>query len=177
MKMTDALPAAATASVTPAVWIGSLHAYNCGSLVGEWTEATDLDRLREVAAGVLRDGGGEEVALMDYQGFGAMIGEYTQLDRVAAVALAIEEHGEALVRFAAYTGFSDGDDLEEFIERFESAYVGDGWESLKDYAEERFHEVYEVPDDLAPYIDYEAYETTLDHGGFRFVDGHIFSPA
>ena len=171
------MPATAPASVAPAVWIGSLHAYNCGSLVGKWADATDLDRLREVAAAVLRDGGGEEIALMDYQGFGAMIGEYTQLDRVAAIAIAIEEHGEALIGFAAYTGLSDGDDLEEFIERFESAYVGDGWASLKDYAEERFHEVYEVPDDLAPYIDYEAYETTLDHGGFRFVNGHIFGPA
>lgn len=171
------MAASATKSTTPAVWIGSLHAYNCGSLVGEWTEATDLDQLREVAGRVLRKGGGEEIALMDFEGFGGMIGEYTQLDQVAAIAAAIEEHGEALTLFASYSGFADGDDLEEFTERFESAYVGGGWESLKDYAEERFHEVYEVPDDLAPYIDYEAYETTLDHGGFRFVDGHVFGPA
>lgn len=167
---------AATATTTPAVWIGSLHAYNCGDLVGEWTDASDLDQLQEVADRVLKKGGGEEIALMDYQGFGDMIGEYTMLDRVAAIAAAIEEHGEALIRFVSFSDFDDGDDLEEYVERFESAYAG-GWESLKDYAEDRFHELFAVPDHLVPYIDYEAYETTLECDGYRFADGHVFGPA
>jgi antirestriction protein len=168
------MPAATT---TPAVWIGSLHAYSCGSLVCEWTDASDLDQLREVADRVLKKGGGEEFALMDYQGFGAMIGEYTPLDRLAAIAAAIEEHGEALISFASYSDFDNGDDLQEFIERFESAYVGGSWESLKAYAEARFHQLFDVPEDLAPYIDYEAFETALECDGYRFADGHVFGPA
>lgn len=59
----------AKTATTPAVWIGLLHAYNCGRLIGEWTDAADLDRLREVAARVLAEGGGEEVALIDFGDF------------------------------------------------------------------------------------------------------------
>jgi antirestriction protein len=163
--------------ITPAVWIGSLHAYNCGALVGEWVDATDLDQLRQVADRVLKEGGGEEIALMDCEGFGSMIGEYTQLERVAAIATAIEERGEALVTFASYEGFDDGDDLDEFLERFESAYLGSGLDSLKNFAESRFHELFEVPDHLSEYIDYEAFATTLECDGYRFAFGHAFGPA
>lgn len=168
-----------SASVTtaPAVWIGSLHAYNCGSLVGEWTEASDLDQLRDVAERVLKKGGGEEIALMDFEGFGSMIGEYTQLDRVAAIATAIEEHGQAVIVYASYSGFTDADDLDGFLERFESAYRGSSWESLRDYAEETFHELFSVPDHLRDFIDYDAYETSLECDGYRFVDGHLFGTA
>jgi antirestriction protein len=166
----------ATETTTPAVWIGSLYAYNCGSLVGEWTDASDLDQLREVEARVLKRGGGEEIALMDFEGFGDLIGEYTPLDRVAEIAAAIEEHGEALLLYAARADFDGEDDLAEFIERFESAHAGGGFESLKDYAEDRFHELFEVPDALAPYINYDAFENTLDSEGVWFAEGHVFSP-
>jgi len=166
----------ATETTTPAVWIGSLHAYNCGSLVGEWIDASDLDQLHEVEARVLRRGGGEEIALMDFKGFGEMIGEYTQLERVAEIAAAIEDHGEALVLYASHAGFGADDDLAEFVERFESAHAGGGFESLKDYAEDRFHELFEVPHALAPYIDYDALENTLDSEGVWFAEGHVFAP-
>jgi antirestriction protein len=166
-----------TETTSPAVWIGSLHAYNCGSLIGEWTDASDLDLLEVVARRVINRGGGEEFALMDYQGFGDMIGEYTPLARVAEIAAAIEEHGDALILYARSAGFSEEEAVEDFIERFESAHAGGGYESLKDYAEGLFHELHEVPDDLAPYIDYERFEQTLESEGYRFHDGHVFGPA
>lgn len=164
-------------TTTPAVWIGSLHAYNCGSLIGQWTDASDLDRLQEVADRVLKRGGGEEFALMDSEGFGDLIGEYTPLDRVAEVAAAVEEHGEALIHYATYKGLGDGVDVGELVQGFEDAHAGSGYDDLKAYAEERFHEVFEVPDHLAPYIDYEAFETTLDCEGYRCIEGHVFAPA
>lgn len=164
-------------STNPAVWIGSLHAYNCGRLVGEWTEADDLDLLREVEARVLAEGGGEEIALMDFQGFGEMIGEYTPLDRVAEMAAAIEEHGEALIHYARFAGLGDGADVAELICGFQDAHAGSGYESLKDYAEQHFDEFFEVSDNLAPYIDYEAFETSLDCDGYRCIEGHVFRPA
>lgn len=164
-------------ATTPAVWIGSLHAYNCGRLVGEWADASDLDRLREVEARVLAEGGGEEIALMDFEGLGAMTGEYTPLDRVAEIAAAIEEHGEALIHYARFKGLPDGIDVDELVQGFEDAYAGSGYGSLKDYAEQHFEDFFEVPDKLAPYIDYEAFENNLDCDGYRCIDGHVFRPA
>lgn len=167
----------ATDLASPAVWIGSLHAYNRGSLIGEWTDAADLDHLEAVARRVVQKGGGEEFALMDFEGFGKMIGEYTPLARVAQIAEAIEEHGDALILYATGSGFGEEDDVEEFVERFESAHAGGGYESLKDYAEEHFHELQDVPDGLLPYIDYAAFEQTLESAGYRFDSGHVFRPA
>lgn len=164
----------AKTATSPAVWIGSLHAYNNGRLTGEWTDASDLDQLREAETRVLAKGGGEEIALMDFQGFGEMIGEYTPLDRVAAIAAAVEEHGEALIHYATYMGLGDEVEVDELVQGFENAHAGSGYDSLKDYAEERFHEVFEVPDHLAPYIDYGAFETTLDCDGYRCIEGHVF---
>jgi len=171
------MPGTVIKSTTPSVWIGSLHAYNCGSLVGEWTDAADLDQLRGVAERVLKEGGGEEFALMDYEGFGDLIGEYTQLERVAEIAAAIEEHGEAVIHYANYSGLGDGVDVDELVQGFEDAHVGGGYDSLKDYAEDFFHDVFDVPDGIAPYIDYEAFETSLDCDGYRCIDRHVFRPA
>jgi antirestriction protein len=123
-------------SETPRVWIGSLHAYNEGRLVGEWTDADDLEQLEAVAARVLAKGGGEEIALMDREGFGDLIGEYTQLSRVAEIAQAIEEHGEAfLVYWSEIVGDLQDKDIADAIEQFEEAFCGE-YDSLRDYAEE-----------------------------------------
>lgn len=164
-------------STTPAVWIGSLHAYNCGRLIGEWADASDLDQLREVEARVLAQGGGEEIALMDFEGFGEMIGEYTPLDRVAEIAAAIEEHGEALIHYAGFAGIGDGAEVAELVQGFEDAHAGSGYDSLEEYAEERFEDFFDVPEELAHYINYRAYATDLACGGYRCIEGHVFSRA
>lgn len=164
----------ARTATSPAVWIGSLHAYNSGRLIGEWADASDLDRLREVEARVLAEGGGEEIALLDFEGFGDMIGEYTPLDRVAEIAAAIEEHGEVLIHYARFKGLPDGVAIEELVQGFEDAHAGSGYDSLKDYAEAHFDEFFDVPDELAEFIDYEAFETSLACDGYRCIDGHVF---
>jgi len=41
---------------TPRVWIGCLHCYNAGRLVGEWFDAVDADEA--TLADVHRDAGG-----------------------------------------------------------------------------------------------------------------------
>lgn len=163
----------------PCVWIGSLHAYNCGRLIGEWVDATDLEELNEAAARVLRNGGGEEIALMDYEGFGDMIGEYTSLDRVAEIASAIAEHGEPLILFARHIGFDAGDDLAHLIEWFQEAYIGSGFDSLREYAEDAFADLLGLPprvaEQVAPYIDYDRFQHELEISGHWIDSGHVFS--
>jgi len=161
----------------PRVWIGSLAAYNAGRLIGEWVDATDEDVLDRAAKRVLAEGGGEEIALMDREGFGNTIGEYTQLSKVAEIGAAIEEHGEPLVLYAANQGWCEGDgdgDVHSLVQDFQDHYIGSGWESLRAYAEEDFHEMFEVPDSVAPYIDYDAYANTLDTSGYWIESRHLF---
>lgn len=137
-----------TTTVTPKVWIGCLASYNAGRLIGEWTEASDLDTMLECqkrvaaqAVAAAKDAGEwpvyftepEEFFLADNEGFGGYIGEYTPLDRVAALAEAIEERGEAFLAFLAVTDQVEGEDVADLVERFQERFCGE-FDSLKDYA-------------------------------------------
>ncbi|MBS1863026.1 MAG: antirestriction protein ArdA [Actinobacteria bacterium] len=169
---------------TPRVWIGSLAAYNNGRLVGEWCDADDLATLEECVTRVLKKGGGEEFALMDREGFGDVIGEYTQLERVAEIAGAIMEHGEAF-RFYCESEptWAESEEVSELVETFESAYCGqwDGalmGEPLREYAEENWPELMaeHLSDEVLSYIDWDKVTRTYEHDGYWERDGHVFQP-
>jgi len=82
-------------------------------------------------------GHAEELAIHDYEGFGSLrLSEYEQLERVAAIAAGIAEHGEA---FAAWLSYDDSRDPGDH-QAFEDAYRG-VWDSLRDYAQNYAEEV------------------------------------
>lgn len=169
----------AETTVSPRVWIGSLAAYNAGQLVGEWVDATDLEAMEAVAAKLP----GEEYALMDREGFGGLIDEYTALDTVAAIAEALEEHGEAFRLYVENEGYSLGpEDVQSCVGDFEEAYVGER-DSFREYAEEFVSEVgwgglEQIPDELWGYLDFEMIARDLEHDHWSApADGagvHIF---
>ena len=144
---------------TPKVWIACLKSYNNGILHGKWIDAVDADEIREGIQEVLDSSpmpGAEEWAIHDYECFGGLtISEYEDIERVAQLGALIEEHGEAFAVFADHEGV-------EFatVERFEESYCGE-WDSETDYAENLFHELYEVPDYLVGYVDYEKFARDL----------------
>jgi antirestriction protein len=188
-----------TTTVKPQVWIGDLCAYNEGDLHGKWVDATlGVDHLHDELKEILRTSpawkrGGypEEFALMDFEGFGNLIGEYTSLDKVAAIAELIEEHGDP---FIAWAGACEPDmevapdEIAELGEQFQASYKGE-WDS-----EERFAEDYVeqcgwagVPpgeievgysghkinplEGLSSYLDYESIARELfRHGNFESAD-------
>lgn len=74
----------------------------------------------------------EEWAIHDFQGFGEFrVGEYESLERVAAIAAGIAEHGEA---FAAWVAYDDSCDPTD-IQAFDDAFRGE-WGSLREFAED-----------------------------------------
>lgn len=166
-----------TMTDTPRVWIGSLAAYNDGRLIGQWTDADDLDTLETVTAEVLKAGGGEEIALMDREGFGDLIGEYTPLVKVAEIAAAIDEHGAPFVAYAENVIGGEIDDVAEMIADFENAYSGE-YGTLADYAEDMVEQGLfgEIPENLTNYIDTDAIARDLECDGYSCVDGYVFTP-
>ena len=73
----------------------------------------------------------EEWGIFDHDEFGAyQVGEYEPLERVAAVARGIREHGAA---FAAWAEFSR--DEPDRLGDFADAYLGH-WDSREDWARE-----------------------------------------
>jgi antirestriction protein len=154
------------AATTPRVWIGCLAAYNGGDLHGRWVDAGDVDELERARAEIIKTSPAwrrgeyaEEHAIMDYDGFGTLgstLGEWSDLATVAAVALAIEQHGPA---FIGYVDACEPSLDTDVARGFEDAYRG-AWDSEQDYAE---HDIEEcgvpgvgcIPDELFSYLDME----------------------
>jgi antirestriction protein len=177
-----------TQTDTPRVWIGDLAAYNAGRLHGKWTDATDLETLEDAVRDVLSTSPepfAEEVALMDREGFGDLIGEYTPLEKVAEIGAAIVEHGEAFIVYGRdILGDVESQDISEVVEQFEEAYCGQ-FDSLKDYAEELADDIGAIPDDLSwplTHIDWDAAARDLEYDGYREREGfttnsrYVFRP-
>ena len=142
-----------TATDTPKVYAACLAAYNNGILHGAWIDATDAGELHEGIAAMLansKDPFPEEWAFHDSEGFGDYgVSEYAGIDDLAEIGRCIEEHGLAFAAYAENIGQGADED------GFQDAYCGE-WDSEKDYAEETFGELCDIPSHLEFYIDYDA---------------------
>jgi antirestriction protein len=165
-------------SDTPRIYVACLASYNAGILHGEWIDVTDADSIHEAIQEMLKRSpspGAEEWAIHDYDGFGPLgLSEYEDIGRVAELGALIAEHGEA---FAAYADHVGAEYATE--DGFQDAYCGE-WDSEQAYAENLFDELYahEVPEHIAPYIDYEAFTRDLFISDYFSVDRasgvHVF---
>lgn len=139
-------------SEAPRIYVADLAAYNEGELHGVWLDATD-DDLTEQAQAMLKPGH-EEWAIHDYEGFGELrIDEYESLDNVHALAVLIEEHGDAYAVYVDHVGGIEYANADEF----QDAYCGE-WESEEDYAEELAESIGAINSDASwpnSYIDWE----------------------
>jgi antirestriction protein len=169
---------------TPRIYVACLAAYNNGILHGEWIDADQsADDIHEAAQRMLAASpqpGAEEWAIHDYEGFGSLrLGEYESLERVAAIAAGIAEHGEAFTAWLSYD--SDRDPVD--TSAFEDAYLGE-WDSLRAYAEDYAEStgMYDAADRAgSPYVvvdidmltrdlDIELYTVESDHNTVYVFD-------
>ena len=155
-------------ATTPRVYVACLASYNAGILHGAWIDATDPDLLHDDIQEMLAQSpepDAEEWAIHDFDFHGVHIGEHDDIERVAAIGALIEEHGAAFAAYADNVGIdyatADG---------FQDAYCGE-WDSERHYAEESFDDLYDIPDHLASYIDYDAIARDWFMGDFYSVDG------
>lgn len=137
------------------IYVACLAAYNNGILHGGWIGARqDVDALYTDVAAVMSDSpvrGDGEWAIHDHEGFeGAPVSEYASLAEVADMAAFIAEHGALGGKLIEYFG----GDLKDAREAIEDRYFGE-YSSVADFAQESTENAHDIPDALAPYIDYE----------------------
>ncbi|EDG1046004.1 antirestriction protein ArdA [Salmonella enterica subsp. enterica serovar Infantis] len=132
--------------VAPAVYVGTWHKYNCGSIAGRWFDLTTFDDERDFFAAcraLHQDEADPELMFQDYEGFpGNMASEcHINWAWVEGFRLARDEGCEEAfaVEFASDTGL-----------------------------------LADVPETVALYFDYEAYARDLFLDSFTFIDGHVF---
>lgn len=168
--------------MTYRIYIASLSDYNAGILHGKWIdlEGKDADDLQDEVNSILEESPyadqyseeAEEWAIHDYELGGISINEYTGLEKVIAIAEALEEHGEPLAIYV-----NDLGDFESALKSFEEAYMGE-YDSFLEYATEIFDELYghSVPESIRFYIDYNAFARDLEIEGYIYERGHVFRP-
>lgn len=149
----------------PCIYVANLGAYNAGKLVGKWLDLTtfnnDVDELQEAIdriANYLGPVYGDEWAIHDYSNMPSSLGENPDLDLLLDVAQAVDVHGFNQVN--AFCSLHDVADLSSF----DDLYDGE-WRSFQEFSDTLFDDVYlhEVPESIAPYIDYEKFAQDLGH--------------
>lgn len=158
-----------TQQETPAVWIGCLHCYNSGDLVGDWFEALTADEvtLADVHRGSGRgDAGCEELWVMDHENL-PVSGEMSPMD-AAAWAERLDEVGDHL-RPALCAWVRSGDYIAEgtgdlpVISDFEDQFCGE-WDNFDEYAQQLAEDIRlldGVPEEVARYFSWDAWSRDL----------------
>nr|WP_319514386.1 antirestriction protein ArdA [uncultured Cohaesibacter sp.] len=143
------------------IYVACLASYNNGILHGGWIDACqEADEIRWAIHDILKFSPiecAEEYAIHDYEGFeGVYIDEYEAVDKVAAIAAFINEHGELGAKLYEYYG-SIKDSEQALSDRYHGEY-----RSLSEFAESLTEETITIPESLRPYIDYEAMARDLE---------------
>ena len=149
---------------TARIYVADLAAYNNGVMHGTWIEVSgDPDSIRDEIQGMLNASpmaGAEEHAIHDYEGFaGYPVAEYENIDVLCQIAEFISEFQEFGGELLNVVG-----GLDEARRIVDEGYCG-FYESLADYAQELTEQCGEVPEHLAPYIDYEAMGRDMELNG------------
>lgn len=119
-------------TITPAVYVGTYHKYNCGSIYGKWFDLTEFDgreEFYEACQALHADEWDAEFMFQDWEGIPSQFISECSIDWdfVAAYKQAEEEGREAaFIAWAEYTGECDYD-------AFDDAYRGEA-ESEEAYA-------------------------------------------
>ena len=163
----------------PAVYVGTYHKYNCGSIFGMWLDLTtfaDYDEFCAVCRFLHRDEADPELMCQDYENFPEewysedifsedifdLIQEFAELD---------EDEREA------YEAFLDVRcDSRISVEDFRDAYQGE-WDSEEDFARHIVEECGmfdNLPESVKDYFDFERYADDLFRYDYDFQDGYVF---
>lgn len=143
------------------VWVGCLAHYNAGTLVGDWVDGVDAAEWKCANASH------EETWCFDTDDM-PVSREMSPAEAVemaeAVQPLLDEGHDMGAVRAMVDLGFEEWD---TFADSFRDAYAGE-WTSVAEYAEDLAEDVgylAEVPENLRPYIDWDAFARDMGYNG------------
>jgi len=158
-------------STEPRAWVGCLGCYNSGELNGAWVEgieASEISKAVKVKIGepaiygencpVCVKCGSDEFWVFDHEGYSGLIsGECSPNEAQAKAELLASADDSELEAFTAWLALGMGEDIEAMRE----AYIGEfsTYTELADYFLESG--ALEIPDNIRPYFDYEAYGRDL----------------
>ncbi len=149
-------------SNAPALYCGTYHKYNCGSLFGMWLDLTSFDTFDdfiECCTMLHADEHDPEFMFQDFENFPSTwycesgINEEI-FDKILEFADLDQDEQKAFCEFIDMRG------EDATIEDFREANCGK-WESEEDFAENLMRECYNIPKELEYYIDFKKFADEL----------------
>lgn len=156
---------------------GSYAAANNKALGSKWLDLADFSDWSDVLDELTAEGFGlagedAELFVQDIEGLPADVADENP-ERVYNILrdAGILDAGADMRLFETFIDLYGWDDFAELVEN-----NGDSWadditfydgQTLEEVAEELFFECYDVPDDLRPYIDINAFARDLSFGGYH----------
>lgn len=167
------------------IYLTNLGKYNEGVLMGEWVELPISDsELEEVKARIgIDDEYYEEMFITDYETDvdGLKVDEYDNIDYLNELATLAEDEPEK-VSALIYFGYDTPEEIEEHLDDVNYVTEPEGSESEDfaiGYCYAHEYDCLDIPDNLEPYFDYEAYGRDIRlYGQFYTADnGAIYELA
>ena len=165
----------------PAVYCGTYHKYNSGSLFGQWLDLTcfaSYEDFCEVCRFLHRDEADPELMFQDFENFpDAWYSESGFDEDTFNLILEYADFDDDKKRaFDAYMENKGSGRDAEAIEDFNDKYYGE-FDSEEEFAEHIVNEVDllgNVPEVVKQYFDYKRYARELFASDFDFYDGFVF---
>ena len=160
----------------PAVYVGTYHKYNCGSIAGAWLDLSmfeSYEEFEEVCRILHADEDEPEFMFQDFMNFPedwyceSFMGEY-DFYKIQEFAELDEDKRKI---FMAYEGYANEDDIDTCFDRYQGEY-----DSMEDFAEYLVSEM-DLERQLGnwiQYFDYKAFARDLENDYFM-VDDYVFS--
>lgn len=176
MESENTTGATTETQATPRIYVASLADYNAGRLLGRWIDAAqsaaDIHEAIQTMLKESLEAVAEDWAIHDYEHFGGLrLSEFEDIERVAATARGIVEHGPVFAGLVSHLGKTQS--IEEAQRYMEDGYRG-AFERLADYAQELVEDCYcdtlaALPDFLRYHIDYESVANDFELSGDIFT--------
>ena len=164
-----------------AVYVGTYHKYNCGSIFGKWlnlSDYTDTDEFYTACRELHKDEQDPEFMFQDFENIpNGLIDESWLSKNIFEVLEALEDMDES--RREAFLIWCDNGhhklsegDISDLISEFDDAYVGE-YSDDEDFAFEQVEQM-DLPEFAKSYFDYQAYARGLFCGDYWSHSGHVF---
>ncbi len=159
-------------NITAAVYVGTYHKYNSGSIAGEWVSLdafVDKQEFITACTSLHKDEADPELMFQDWEGIPESFINESWVDSMLWTFLDNDSDYAAKVAFIEH--FTDWDEG-----RFEEAYQGE-FDSELEFTYQLVEEsgmLADQPDFLQRYFDYEAFSRDLFISDYSYCDGFVF---
>lgn len=166
-----------------ALYVGTYHKYNCGSIEGEWVKLldySDKDDFLTYCAKLHKDESDPEFMFQDYENLPAdFYSECSISAEFWEFAEKLQDENIDYDTFCAWANNYGRDLTADAIADFQDAYMGD-YDSENDFADELaeqngWFDAMEKFGMNASYFDTESFARDLFMDGFTFINGSVFA--